>query len=969
MRFGASPALPWGRNKRSPADCQPARHEGILGATVENNPSLFADAALESPADLALALALPAAIGHFDELHGRTSGKTPATPAASQSRSQTQQAAFQPAGANVAAAQAPGSSARASPYPPGSNAAPAPTLAPSWSRFFNYLGGKGIDDLNHRTANLHRQIRDNGVTYNVYADANGPQRPWSLDLFPMILSTRDWAQIEIGIRQRARLLDRIMADVYGPQQLLTLGLLPPALVLGHPGYLRAMHGVMPAGGTFLHIAAFDLARGPDGRWWVVSQSAQAPSGLGYLLENRRTISRLFPQAFREMKVQRLAASYKALIDGMQAMSPAGPRREDSRIVLLTPGPYNETYFEHAYLARYLGLTLVEGSDLLVRDNKLYLKTLQGLEPVHGLLKRLDDEFLDPLELRSDSTLGVPGLLQVIRAGNVLVANAPGSAFLESSALLGFLPALSRHLLGQPLALPSLATWWCGEQVALQQALPRLKDFVIKGTYPGSGIESVIAQTLPARELKDWAGRLMRRSDDYTLQAYMPLSQTPTWHGERVAPRSAMLRVFAVSDGAGSWQVLPGGMARLAGVNDKIASMQQGGSSADVWVAAEPEPSSRTATTGVAGKKAAAGEPVTELGARGWATTLARHKPPVTSRAAENLFWLGRYTERTENSIRLAQLTLQSLSGEDQSSQPLLAWLSELVIKNGLVLDSVPSATQARRVFERSLIGGLADTDQAASVGYNLRALKGAASAVRERLSQEQWHVIVRAEADFFRRCEAFSGADHPASEALEYNSVEALRTLESASGFLAAMTGAQTDRMTRDDGWRLLSTGRHIERLNTLAASLILGFETGAVHDEGGFDAIIALFDSTITFHAQYQQQRDVPALLDLLVLDRDNPRSLGWVTQTLRDRLARLAQNTVGAPQPAPDLTPGLPDPGSWLLADLCAHAAGAPEKRPYDLLLTQLEQCCSAAFELSDAISRRYFSHAAAGEHSLGA
>ena len=932
---------------------------------MENNPSLFAAAALEAPGDLALALALPASAGHFDELHGRTLDK--AAPVASQMQGQSQgqtQQMLQLAGTAVAPAPAPGA---------GTTAAPAASLAPDWSRFFNFLGGDGFDDLNHRTANLQRQIRDNGVTYNVYADANGPQRPWSLDLFPLILSAQDWAQIAAGVQQRARLLERIMADVYGPQQLLALGLLPAALVQGHPGYLRAMHGVQPAGGTFLHIAAFDLARGPDGRWWVVSQRTQAPSGLGYLLENRLAISRLFPEAFRELKVQRLAASYKALVDGMKAASPARARGEESRIVLLTPGPYNETYFEHAYLARYLGLTLVEGSDLLVRDDKLYLKTLQGLEPVHGLLKRLDDEFLDPLELRSDSTLGVPGLLQAIRAGNVLVANAPGSAFLESSALLGFLPALSRHLLDEPLALPSLATWWCGEQAALQAVLPRLKECVIKGTYPESGIESVIAQTLSRRELDEWAGRLVRRSEDYTVQAYLPLSQTPTWQGQRIAPRSTMLRVFAVADGAGSWQVLPGGLARLAGPNDKIASMQQGGSSADVWALADSAPPRKT-STGAATPPPAAGAPAAagltaEPGAQPRAASPARHKPPVTSRAAENLFWLGRYTERTENAIRMAQLTLQSLNGEDQSSQPLLAWLSELTMKNGLVMDSVPPATQSRRVFERSLIASLADTEDAASVGYNLRALKGAASAVRERLSQEQWHVIMRAEADFFSRCKAFSGSEHPASQAVEYSSVEALAALESASGFLAAMTGAQTDRMSRDDGWRLLSTGRHIERLNTLASSLILGFETGAVFDEGGFGAILALFDSTITFHAQYQQQRDVPALLDLLVLDRDNPRSLGWVTQTLRGRLARLAENTVGAPQPVPDLTPTLPDPGSWRLDDLCSPPPGAQGSEPYAGLLAQLELCCSAAFELSDTLSRRYFSHVAPDEHSLGA
>jgi uncharacterized alpha-E superfamily protein len=286
-----------------------------------------------------------------------------------------------------------------------------------------------------------------------------------------------------------------------------------------------------------------------------------------------------------------------------------------------------------------------------------------------------------------------------------------------------------------------------------------------------------------------------------------------------------------------------------------------------------------------------------------------------------------------------------------------------------VLDSVPPATQGRRVFERSLIASLADTESAASVGYNLRALKGAASALRERLSQEQWHVIVRAEEDFFRRCESFSSAGQPGTQALEYSSVEALHALESASSFLAAMTGAQTDRMTRDDGWRLLSTGRHIERLNTLAAALALGVETGAVHDDGGFGAIVAFFDSTITFHAQYQQQRDLPALLDLLVFDRDNPRSLGWVVQTLRGRLARLAENTVEAPQPVPDLSAGLPDPANWTMDELCQPGSSDAADQRYDALLSRLAQCCNAAFDLSDTLSRRYFSHVSPDEHSLGA
>ena len=874
--------------------------------------------ALQAPDERASALAPAAAAGHFDELRGLQS------PVQTQAQSQS-------------TLPSQGQSQGSTPGP----------VSPAWTTFFNFLGADGFSDLNHRTANLRRQIKGNGITYNVYADANGPQRPWSLDLFPLIISPEDWAGIDAGIQQRTRLLNHIMADVYGPQNLLRQGLLPAALVQGHPGYLRAMQGVQPAGGMFLHIAAFDMARGPDGKWWVVAQRTQAPSGLGYLLENRLSISMLFPEAFEGMQVQTLAESYKALVDSMKTLSAAA----DSRIVLLTPGPYNETYFEHAYLARYLGLTLVEGSDLLVRGERLYLKTLNGLEPVHGLLKRLDDEFLDPLELRADSTLGVPGLLQVIRAGNLQVANAPGSAFLESSAMLGFLPALSRHLLGETLKVPSLSTWWCGEQAVMQDMLPQLKNYVIKPTYPGNGMASVIGHTLEQRALDEWAGRILRNGEAYTVQAYLPLSQTPTWQGEKMAPRSTMLRVFALPDGQGSWRVLPGGLARLAGKNENIASMQHGGSSADVWALGQPaqpnpvfdEPAAQHA------------EPAASVSPPSHSPTKAG-KQPVTSRAAENLFWLGRYTERAENSLRLAQLTLQGLAGVDPSSAPLLAWLTDMAVSNALVLKSVPAASQtaqARRVFERSLIAGLGNLDTHASVGYNLRSLKSAASAVRERLSQEQWHVIEQMEEDFFRRCKALGPTG---SSANDCSPVEALRTLDVASNYLAAITGTQTDRMMRDDGWRMLSIGRHIERLATLSGALATGFETGAVFDDSGFSAIVAMFDSTITFHAQYQQRRDLDALLDLLVLSHDNPRSLGWVVKSLKTRLLKLPGNGIESDA---SLSAKLPDLMDSLVTACYSLQANA--------LVASFDDCRACSFALSDLLSQRYFSHASSASHSV--
>ncbi len=822
-------------------------------------------------------------------------------------------------------------------------------LSSHWAQFFASLPSGGAAELQQRAHSLERQIRDNGVTYNVYSDSGGPQRPWSLDLFPLIIRPADWATISKGVLQRVQLLDRVMADIYGSQQLLAKGLLPPALVHGHPGYLRAMHGVPPIGGTYLHIAAFDLARGPDGNWWLVSQRTQAPSGLGYLLENRLAVSRLFPQAFEDMRIQRVAGAYRALMASLRAVSPGGA---DAHIALLTPGPYNETYFEHAYLARYLGLTLVEGGDMLVRDQRLYLKTLKGLVPIHALLKRLDDQFLDPLELRADSTLGVPGLLQAVRAGNLLVANAPGSDFLESAALLGFLPAVARHLLGQELILPALPTWWCGERSAMEEVLPRLAECAIKATYPGAGqhggFEAALGRDLSPREIDEWAGRIARHGDDHTIQAYLPLAQLPTWNndpqaGAEVLPRSVLLRVFAVSNGKQSWQVLPGGLARVAMANAGIAAMQRGGSSADVWVMTDGEVD-RTSLLA----------PALTPG------TIARHKRLVTSRAAENLFWLGRYTERAENSIALARLTLECLAGENPSSVSLLTWLGRMAVTNNLVLPGVPPPQQSRRVFERSLVAALGSGDMAIGVGYNLQSVRDAASAVRERLSQPHWSLIVRLHEQLRKAC-AEQRADG------ELLGMEALNILNNAAEHLAAITGAQTDRMTRDDGWRLLSIGRHIERLGFLSGALAQGLDADTLSHEVGFEAMVALFDSTITFRAQFQQSREIAALIDLLVLDRDNPRSLAWVAQTLRGRLAKLAGS---GPGELGALSLRVPDPSDWTLADLCAVAdttrSGAGRLANLRDLLARYS---AATFDLSEVVGATYFSHSGESKHSVGA
>ena len=818
-------------------------------------------------------------------------------------------------------------------------------LLKHWKTFFEQLEPTGLADMDQRSQELNRQIRENGITYNVYADENGPQRPWSVDLFPLIIEPSAWAEIEAGISQRARLLEAIISDIYGPQDLLKEGLIPPALIQGHPGYIRSMHGAKLAGGKHLHIIAFDLARAPNGKWSVLSQRTQAPSGLGYLLENRNLIGRQFPKAYESMQISPLINAYRDLIDSLKTQSPAGA---NAHIALLTPGPYNETYFEHAYLARYLGLTLVEGGDLTVRDQHLFLKTVKGLEPVHVLLKRLDDEFLDPLELRSDSTLGVPGLLQSIRAGNVILANAPGSAFLESPALLGFLPAISERLLNEKIQLPAMDTWWCGEKAALDAAIPNLGHSAIKPTYPDSRgheyYQSILGGSLSQSQLDEWVGRITRKPDEHTVQSYIPLAQMPTWlnafnvnDASLIEPRSYMLRVFALSNGANSWQVLPGGLARIATSDSGIASMQRGGSSSDVWVQANPLQFTAS--------------PQSQLQAQPLAKPLIQRKRMVTSRAAENLYWFGRYTERSENLLRLAKLYLESINNEFVPSKQLWSWLEILCTQYGLVPEGVPAnydqSDTRHRVFERTLIDSLSKNDHVTSVGFNLHQMQRTASNIRERLSTEQWSTINYCIENFRSGC-------HKATAYQDFSSSLAIEALNRANSSLAAITGAQTDRMTRDDGWQLLSIGRHIERLAFLTTVLDLAISTGLLNDpnkdSSGYIALLSLFDSTITFHAQHQQSREMEPLISLLVLDDENPRSLAWVTKALKARLSKLA----GTERNNPDkLTRSVANLSDYELEQLCM----ADRFGEFNNLRYCLQNVSNSAWNVSDEISARYF------------
>ncbi|MBV8030066.1 MAG: circularly permuted type 2 ATP-grasp protein, partial [Betaproteobacteria bacterium] len=428
-----------------------------------------------------------------------------------------------------------------------------------WKPVIDQLAAWPAERMRERVHAVASQVRENGVTYNVYADPQGADRPWELDLLPMIVPQEEWAAIEGAIAQRATLLNRILVDVYGEQRLLKEGALPPALLFGHAGFLRPCRAPRPERDVMLHVYAADIARSPDGRWWVIGDRTQAPSGAGYALENRIIISRTFPQLFRDLKVQHLADFFARLREALAHFAPQ-PEQGSPFTVLLTPGPHNETFFEHAYLARYLGLPLVEGSDLTVREGCVWLKTLSGLQRVHAILRRLDDDYCDPLELRSDSALGIAGLVDAVRRGNVLVANALGSTLLESGALLGFLPKLCQKLLGEPLRMPSVATWWCGEPAALAEVEANVHRLVIKGAFPQLRVEPMFGEDLDERGRKRVIAMLRSRPNDYVAQELVHLSQAPTWDRAhpRLLGRAIGLRGFACATPEG-YIVMPGGL--------------------------------------------------------------------------------------------------------------------------------------------------------------------------------------------------------------------------------------------------------------------------------------------------------------------------------------------------------------------------------------------------------------------------
>jgi len=785
-----------------------------------------------------------------------------------------------------------------------------------WDAFAREVGPLEPRQLASAQARVDRQLHENGVTYNVYASSDGPSRPWSLDVVPLVIAGGEWERLSQGLRRRARLLNLLCADLYGPQQLLSDGLVPPALVFSHPGFLRPCHGVTPADGVWLHQAAFDLARGPDGGWRVIGTRTQSPSGTGYALENRITISRLFPTAFRQLHVEPFAPFFQHLRDSLADRAPRDG--EPPHVVLLTPGPFNETYFEHAYLARHLGFTLAEGSDLTVRNDRVYLKTVTGLKRVHAILRRLDDDFCDPVELRSDSTLGIPGLVEAWRRGGVLVANGLGTGVLESPGLLAFLPAVAERLLGASLDVPSVATWWCGERAALEAARERLDTLVLKRALPHQSLEPVFMADLDDAARAEWLARIEESPESFVFEEYLPLSHAPSWQPDGLEGRAVMLRVYVVADGHGDYLALPGGLTRVAGADRHVVSSQRGGSSKDTWVLGAG-PIDRTGPALLRAR-------LEDLG----------HARVVPSRAAEHLFWLGRYAERSEQDARLLRATLSRAPDGDDFSPLFWRTVRRVAARQGQIREVADASVPDESPIALSETG-LDDPAAPFGLRASIAQTVSAARAVRDRLSSDNWRLLQELDA-----ARGAGGGD---------GLVETLDRLDRHVITLVAVAGLEMAHMTRDDGWRFLSLGRHLERAQGVATTLGEVAAWGGYADPQMLEWLLDLSDSAITYRSRYRRLPDWTSVTELLVFDETNPRALSF-------QLAKLAKHVVLLPDAS--LSPllarlkraagrtGGPDPAQGALFD------------QDDSIEAYLHNSARTVAELSDALTLRYFSHA---------
>ena len=803
--------------------------------------------------------------------------------------------------------------------------APDGGLRPHYGTLLAELDELGTEEIRRRRDSCEQIIHEQGITYTVYGDSRGAERPWQLDPIPLVISQGEWRGVEKALVQRATLINRILADCYGKQDLIRTAWLPPALVFAQPDFLRPVHGLVPPEEKFLHFYGADLARSPDGQWWVVSDRTQIPTGAGYALANRLVTSRIFPEAFRSCQVQRLAGFFREMRESLAAL--ATRRTDNPRVVVLTPGALNETYFEQTYLARYLGYTLVEGQDLTVRDDRVYLKTIGGLEPVDVILRRVDDDFCDPLELRNDSMLGVPGLIEAARAGNIAIANALGSGLLQSPAFKSFLPGLCRHVLGEELLMPSVATWWCGQKVAEKYVLEHLDELTVKPAFRSP--RNAASEILSNDELR---ARIRFQPHLWVAQEKVAFSTTPSWEHSGLVAKRAVVRAYVVATPDG-YKVMPGGLARTAAAGDaRLISMQQGGTSKDTWVLSERPV-----------------EEVTLLQGGGRNVELRRTGNNLPSRLADNFCWLGRYAERLDACARLLRCTLLRFNPERSGTRMphLMPFLQALERQGQLDLKDTDTVRNAE-ALEAELLAIIFDPERTDSLRDISERVQQISMAVRDRTSNDVWRVLSQ-----FEECLDVSGHGRPMLAA------DAIPVLNRLLLLIASFYGLARENMTRAQGWRFIDIGQRIERSVYLCTLLDSALRSPEADNPSVLEAVLEYADSTLTYRSRYTLVPNIAAVYDLVLLDEMNPRSLLFQLLQLEKHFDRLPKERRGA----------LPSAGQRILIGTVArvrlldprelfHAKGPWHEGETGRVIRDVE---ASLPRLAEAIAANYFAHSA--------
>lgn len=811
------------------------------------------------------------------------------------------------------------------------------TVRPHWQPFVAGLAAMSLDEIDRRWRMAERLLHENGLAYTGHSESDAADRPWALDFVPVVIDQTEWRALERGLIQRARLLNAILADLYGPQRLLREGDLPSSLLFANPHFLRPAHGIRPKSGVFLHLYAADLGRGPDGRWRVLADRAQAPTGAGYALENRVVLSRCLPELFRNCRVTRLAGYFQSSHDNLVHVT----GRPSPRIVLLTPGPRHEGYFAHAYIARYLGYSLAEGADLTVRDNRVYLQSVDGLKPVDLIVRRIDGEACDPLEMPADANLGVAGLMQAARAGSVILANAIGSGVVETKALLGFLPRLCLRLLAEDLELPSLDTWWCGDRAGSAHVLANLDALAIEPAFRSlpmlsSSGGAVLPSKLRAADRADLIDTIIRHGQDFVGHEMVALSTTPCWVDGGLQPRSLTLRVFLAARDD-TYIVMPGGLARVWRSHDARAlSLQRGERTKDTWVLSDRPVSTMTLLR----------SPFAYIQPK-------RTGKDLPSRAADNLFWLGRYAERAEDTIRALRSIVRRLTGDVSPINSVSAMeriLRVLIDKTEPLLDADGTTGSVR--LERRIVSLMFDADCKYGLQDTLGHLQRTAGLARDRLSVDAWRTLQHFHAD------ATDRAQHARWFGSGLDAAEAIDMLDEAIRALAAFSGMEMENMTRNHGWRFLDMGRRLERAQHLSELLSSLLGRGDPEEDGSLVLLLELADSLMTYRSRYLTTPLLPPVIDLLLLDETNPRSVAFQVVALARHSADLPRDTdttvrTDAQRLALKLLADIQ------LADiraLCEQDADGHRKQ-LDTLLAGLATNLPT---LSELIARDYFSHA---------